>query len=166
MKKYKVTLSSGAYEEFIEENTALDFQHNNEGSRLDIIDIVDIQPDIEDLIVGYYQAGNWQLLLDNIEKTGVSNELLKHSNTQISSTAWTMYQVILGLMDWPIKQRTLTAEYRTFCYLIHTLSYALTPPRLVGLLDSLKECNLNVIHIDHLINSLKTTGLLDKNYTY
>jgi hypothetical protein len=69
-------------------------------------------------------------------------------------------------MDWGIKQRTLVAEFRTFCFMVHTLSYALSPEHVEGLLFSLKDANINVLHISHLVDNLKTAGLLSNEYTY
>lgn len=166
MKKYKVSLSNGSYEEFLEESLAIDYKKEHPDATIETIEIVEVQPDIEDIIKSYYEQATWQNFIDSIQLTGVSQELLHNSNIEVCNAAWNMYQVILGLLDWPIKQRTLTAEYRTFCYFIHTLAYSLSPSRVISLLDTLKACNINVLHIDHLVDNLKTAKLLDTNYTY
>jgi hypothetical protein len=66
--KYKVTLSTGAYEEFLEYADAEKFANDNEGSSIDVIKEEEqtFEPSMEDVIVSLYKTADWQGYLDKL----------------------------------------------------------------------------------------------------
>jgi hypothetical protein len=155
--KYKVTLSTGAYEEFLEYADAEKFANDNEGSSIDVIKEEEqtFEPSMEDVIVSLYKTADWQGYLDKLEASHISGILLTSADVRIQSTAWNTFNIIIQLLDWPIKQRLLINEYRTFCFLTCQLVPTLPAPLIARYLEILKETNVMVFGLEQTLSNKK-----------
>jgi hypothetical protein len=152
MYKYRVNFPNGAYEEFLDQTEAIDYQASlEETTTLEQILLPEEQESIEDVLANIYRNANWQSYLDKLESANISEYLFTHPVATVQAAAWNVYNVILQLLDWPIKVRPLVNEYRTFCFLTNQLVPLLPPALKTRYLEILTETNVVVLGLEEAL---------------
>lgn len=166
MRIYKITHGYDTHV-FTVEQDALSYIQNNNDATLDIQEVADEQEiDLESRIEAAYMSIDWQTFLDEMESRGVSHPMMSSTNALIFSAAWNLYHIVVRLKNWSIYERPLTADYRTFMYLLNTLLYSMSNEAALTTLNICREVGVVILNQEELIGNLKALQKIPTNYEY